>query len=58
MNKEDTHLNLSLVCEAMSRVEYWRDPPFVSRACAGSHVGLEWTDKFDYSRELQETVHL
>lgn len=32
--------NLSLVCAAMSRTEYWREPPLTSRACAGSHVGL------------------
>ncbi len=34
------HLNLSFVCDAMSRTENWRDPPFTSFACAGSHVGL------------------
>jgi hypothetical protein len=40
------HRNLSFVCAAMSRTEYWREPPLTSRACAGSHVGLCAVDIF------------
>ena len=45
-----TYRNLSLVCAAMSRTEYWRDPPFTSLACAGSHVGLCAVDMLEQTR--------
>ena len=55
-NLVSTNRNLSFVCAAMSRTENWREPPFTSLACAGSHVGRWAVDMLEDEVSWQDRL--